>query len=44
MHKYCPPQFLAWPYRKQRIIQELLGLQPDILCLQEASVVGSRWR
>jgi hypothetical protein len=35
MHAYCPPQFLAWPYRKQRILEELLGLRPDILALQE---------
>ena len=35
MHQYCPPQFLAWPYRKQRILEELLGLRPDILALQE---------
>ncbi|PSC74002.1 Ccr4p [Micractinium conductrix] len=34
-HAYCPPQFLAWPYRKQRILQQVLDFQADLLCLQE---------
>ncbi|KAL4854213.1 Glucose-repressible alcohol dehydrogenase transcriptional effector [Chlorella vulgaris] len=32
---YCPPQFLAWQYRKQRCVETLLELRPDIVCLQE---------
>lgn len=35
MHSYCPPQHLAWQERKQRLMQELLSFNADILCLQE---------
>jgi CCR4-NOT transcription complex subunit 6 len=26
---------LAWPYRKQNLLRELLTRRPDIMCLQE---------
>ncbi|KAL4424299.1 hypothetical protein ABPG75_001600 [Micractinium tetrahymenae] len=35
MHDYCPAKFLAWAYRKQRILEELLQMDADIVCLQE---------
>lgn len=33
---YCPPWALAWGYRRQNLLRELLGYGADILCLQEA--------
>mmetsp|Transcript_17936 Transcript_17936/g.25013 ORF Transcript_17936/g.25013 Transcript_17936/m.25013 type:complete len:647 (-) Transcript_17936:103-2043(-) len=32
---YCPSWALDWNYRKQRILQEMLAYDCDILCLQE---------
>ncbi|XP_026192424.1 uncharacterized protein LOC34621331 [Cyclospora cayetanensis] len=32
---HCEAYALSWPYRKQRIIQEILTHKPDIVCLQE---------
>ncbi|KAK9806248.1 hypothetical protein WJX72_007236 [[Myrmecia] bisecta] len=32
---YCQPWVLAWGYRKQNLLKELLGYRADILCLQE---------
>lgn len=26
---------MAWPYRKQNLLRELLTRRPDIMCLQE---------
>eukprot|EP00884_Botryococcus_braunii_P017342 jgi/Botrbrau1/4291/Bobra.0390s0031.1 len=34
-YNYCQPHMLAWPYRKQNLIKELLSYNADILCLQE---------
>lgn len=34
-HSYCPPQFLDWAHRRALLERELLGLQADVLCLQE---------
>ena len=31
----CQPWMLAWGYRKQNLLKELLGYHADILCLQE---------
>ena len=35
LHPQCPPYALAFDYRKQLIVKELLGYNSDILCLQE---------
>ncbi|KAK9827722.1 hypothetical protein WJX81_005188 [Elliptochloris bilobata] len=32
---YCQPWMLAWGYRKQNLLKELLAYHADILCLQE---------
>jgi mRNA deadenylase 3'-5' endonuclease subunit Ccr4 len=34
-NNYCPPQYLKWTYRLNRILQELEQCQADVLCLQE---------
>jgi hypothetical protein len=34
-HSQCPAWMLAWPYRKQNLLRELLTRRPDIMCLQE---------
>ena len=34
-HNQCPAWVLAWPYRKQNLLRELLTRRPDIMCLQE---------
>ena len=34
-HPYCPTWALAWSYRKMRLLQELIYLDADIVCLQE---------
>ncbi|KAJ2809508.1 Glucose-repressible alcohol dehydrogenase transcriptional effector [Coemansia guatemalensis] len=34
-YSYCPSWALAWEYRRDAIIAELVTLQPDVLCLQE---------
>lgn len=31
---YCQPWMLAWGYRKQNLLKELLAYRADILCLQ----------
>ena len=31
----CQAWMLAWGYRKQNLLKELLGYHADILCLQE---------
>lgn len=31
----CPPEALTWSFRKQRILQELLTYEADVICLQE---------
>ena len=33
---YCPSWALAWNYRRQNLLRELLSYGADILCLQEA--------
>lgn len=35
MHDHCPPWALAWSYRRQNLLRELLSYKADILCLQE---------
>eukprot|EP00916_Digyalum_oweni_P002022 GHVL01003802.1.p1 GENE.GHVL01003802.1~~GHVL01003802.1.p1 ORF type:complete len:616 (-),score=66.25 GHVL01003802.1:2370-4061(-) len=32
---YCEAHILSWPYRRQRILSELLQYMCDIICLQE---------
>nr|PIM05199.1 endonuclease/exonuclease/phosphatase family protein [Toxoplasma gondii COUG] len=32
---HCDPYMLAWPYRRQRILEEILAHNPDVVCLQE---------
>ncbi|EIE19641.1 hypothetical protein COCSUDRAFT_54570 [Coccomyxa subellipsoidea C-169] len=32
---YCQPWMLAWGYRKQNLLKELLNYNADIMCLQE---------
>ena len=34
-HSHCQPWVLAWGYRKQNLLKELIAYQADILCLQE---------
>ena len=31
---YCQPWMLAWDYRKQNLVKELLNYNADIMCLQ----------
>lgn len=31
---YCQPWMLAWGYRKQNLLKELLNYNADIMCLQ----------
>ena len=31
---YCQPWMLAWGYRKQNLIAELVSYNADIMCLQ----------
>ena len=33
-HGHCQPWMLAWGYRKQNLLKELLAYKADILCLQ----------
>eukprot|EP01137_Pigoraptor_chileana_P024162 Opistho-2@91636 len=35
LYGYCPTWALEWGYRKQRILQEIIGHNADIVCLQE---------
>ncbi|XP_024364547.1 carbon catabolite repressor protein 4 homolog 1 isoform X1 [Physcomitrium patens] len=35
MYSYCPPWALAWTYRKQNLLREIVAYHADILCLQE---------
>ncbi|CBZ52933.1 Carbon catabolite repressor protein, related [Neospora caninum Liverpool] len=32
---HCDAYMLAWPYRRQRILDEILTHNPDVVCLQE---------
>ena len=34
-HSQCPAWVMAWPYRKQNLLRELLTRRPDVMCLQE---------
>lgn len=36
---YCPSWALDWNYRKQRLLQEMLAYDCDILCLQEVEAI-----
>jgi len=35
IYAYCPPWALSWQYRRQNLLQEIIGYDADILCLQE---------
>ncbi|WOL15232.1 carbon catabolite repressor protein [Canna indica] len=35
LYSYCPTWALSWPYRRQNLLQEIIGYHADILCLQE---------
>jgi CCR4-NOT transcription complex subunit 6 len=35
LYSYCPPWALAWSYRRQNLLREIVGYHADILCLQE---------
>eukprot|EP00897_Mesotaenium_endlicherianum_P009636 jgi/Mesen1/8700/ME000052S08127 len=35
LYWHIPWNILAWPYRKQRLLKELSGLRPQVVCLQE---------
>jgi CCR4-NOT transcription complex subunit 6 len=32
---YCPRWALPWDYRKNRLLKEMIGYKPDVICLQE---------
>lgn len=34
---YCQPWMLAWGYRKQNLIAELVAYNADVMCLQVCS-------
>jgi CCR4-NOT transcription complex subunit 6 len=34
-YSYCPPWALAWTYRRQNLLREIVTYRADILCLQE---------
>lgn len=34
-YSYCPPWALAWTYRRQNLLREIVAYRADILCLQE---------
>ncbi|XP_074579423.1 carbon catabolite repressor protein 4 homolog 1-like isoform X1 [Curcuma longa] len=34
-YNYCPTWALSWSYRRQNLLQEIIGYHADILCLQE---------
>ncbi|KAJ6849542.1 carbon catabolite repressor protein 4-like protein 1-like [Iris pallida] len=34
-YSYCPSWALAWTYRRQNLLREIVGYRADILCLQE---------
>ncbi|EPS68733.1 hypothetical protein M569_06033 [Genlisea aurea] len=34
-YSYCPSWALAWTYRKQNLLREIVGYRADIVCLQE---------
>jgi len=36
-HAYSNFKWRKWPYRKERIFEELRGYDPDIICLQEVT-------
>ncbi|EEB07455.2 CCR4-Not complex subunit Ccr4 [Schizosaccharomyces japonicus yFS275] len=38
MYGYTPSWALAWSYRKELIMQEIVGYSADIICLQEVDV------
>lgn len=35
LYRNVPSIYLKWDYRKRVICEELIGLNPDIICLQE---------
>lgn len=35
LYRNVPSNYLDWDHRKRVICEELLGLNPDIICLQE---------
>ena len=37
---YCQPWMLAWGYRKQNLIAELVSYNADIMCLQVAAMLS----
>lgn len=38
---YCPSWAILWPYRRKNLLQEIIGYDADIICLQEVLVSGS---
>lgn len=38
LYPQCPQYALAWPYRKEKIREEIEGHSPDIICLQEITM------
>ncbi|KAK6793947.1 hypothetical protein RDI58_007400 [Solanum bulbocastanum] len=35
LYSYCPSWALAWTYRRQNLLREIVGYRADIVCLQE---------
>lgn len=35
LYSYCPTWALAWPYRRQNLLKEIISYHADIVCLQE---------
>lgn len=38
-YSYCPPWALAWTYRRQNLLREIVAYRADILCLQEVKIL-----
>lgn len=42
-YSYCPPWALAWTYRRQNLLREIVAYRADILCLQEVFLFSSSY-
>lgn len=37
-YRYCPPWALVWEYRRQKLLDEIIKYDADIICLQEVCI------